>query len=229
MHQGYSLFHRKPPPKFEIEALFRLVILYTDKKKKHTSFIVYQTAVKQNLNTYFKHKFKRTHYRCIKLLILKLPNPLIVHRHLYSLKFKLIQSNEQHTFETVFMLFYKQIVLILKTISKLPYTSPDFYTSFPRNSINYLNNCCIAGFYTFPARGHTATAAEQLFLLLITTVLTTTLRADNYYLSTFVSRCVNTILCVRNTWVLYLCRVDTATLVSIQCPVTTTDDRRRRK
>ncbi|KAE9530012.1 hypothetical protein AGLY_011474 [Aphis glycines] len=26
MHQGYSLFHRKPPPKFEIEALFRLSI-----------------------------------------------------------------------------------------------------------------------------------------------------------------------------------------------------------
>ncbi|KAE9533243.1 hypothetical protein AGLY_009284 [Aphis glycines] len=39
MHQGYSLFHRKPPPKFEIEALFRLVMLYTDTKtKKHTSF-----------------------------------------------------------------------------------------------------------------------------------------------------------------------------------------------
>ncbi|KAF0771820.1 hypothetical protein FWK35_00003273, partial [Aphis craccivora] len=29
MHQGYSLFHRKLPPKFEIEALFLLVILYT--------------------------------------------------------------------------------------------------------------------------------------------------------------------------------------------------------
>ncbi|KAE9525424.1 hypothetical protein AGLY_014224 [Aphis glycines] len=26
MHQSYSLFHRKPPPKFEIEALFRLVM-----------------------------------------------------------------------------------------------------------------------------------------------------------------------------------------------------------
>ncbi|KAE9521657.1 hypothetical protein AGLY_017953 [Aphis glycines] len=24
-HQGYSLFHRKPPPKFEIEALFRQI------------------------------------------------------------------------------------------------------------------------------------------------------------------------------------------------------------
>ncbi|KAE9545419.1 hypothetical protein AGLY_000962 [Aphis glycines] len=40
MHQGYSLFHRKPPPKFEIEALFRLVMLYTDKKKKKTYIIV---------------------------------------------------------------------------------------------------------------------------------------------------------------------------------------------
>ncbi|KAE9524071.1 hypothetical protein AGLY_015552 [Aphis glycines] len=35
MHQGYSLFHRKPPPKFEIEALFRLVMLYTDTKKTY--------------------------------------------------------------------------------------------------------------------------------------------------------------------------------------------------
>ncbi|KAE9544686.1 hypothetical protein AGLY_000228 [Aphis glycines] len=35
MNQGYSLLHRKPPPKFEIEALFRLV-MYTDTKKKHT-------------------------------------------------------------------------------------------------------------------------------------------------------------------------------------------------
>ncbi|KAE9532784.1 hypothetical protein AGLY_009865 [Aphis glycines] len=34
MHQGYSLFHQKPSPKFEIEALFRLVMLYTDTKKK---------------------------------------------------------------------------------------------------------------------------------------------------------------------------------------------------
>ncbi|KAE9521320.1 hypothetical protein AGLY_018278 [Aphis glycines] len=33
MHHGYSLFHRKPRPKFEIEALFRLVMLYTDTKK----------------------------------------------------------------------------------------------------------------------------------------------------------------------------------------------------
>ena len=34
MHQGYPLFHRKPPPKFEIEALFRLVMLYTDTHNK---------------------------------------------------------------------------------------------------------------------------------------------------------------------------------------------------
>ncbi|KAE9528889.1 hypothetical protein AGLY_012464 [Aphis glycines] len=34
MHQGYSLCHRKPPPKFEIKALFRLVMLYTDTQKK---------------------------------------------------------------------------------------------------------------------------------------------------------------------------------------------------
>jgi len=42
MHQGYSLCHRKPPPKFEIEALFRLVMLYTDTKKqtKKTQIIV---------------------------------------------------------------------------------------------------------------------------------------------------------------------------------------------
>ena len=33
-HQGYSLLHWKPPPKFEIEALFRLNMLYTDTKKK---------------------------------------------------------------------------------------------------------------------------------------------------------------------------------------------------
>ncbi|KAE9532614.1 hypothetical protein AGLY_009695 [Aphis glycines] len=51
MHQVYSLFHRKPPLKFEIEALFRLVKLYTDtqkkKQKKHTSFEAYDV----DLNT----------------------------------------------------------------------------------------------------------------------------------------------------------------------------------
>ncbi|KAE9544124.1 hypothetical protein AGLY_001813 [Aphis glycines] len=44
VQQGYSLLHRKPPPYFEIGALFRLVMLYTDtiknKKKKHTHIIV---------------------------------------------------------------------------------------------------------------------------------------------------------------------------------------------
>ncbi|KAE9533239.1 hypothetical protein AGLY_009280 [Aphis glycines] len=36
MYQGYSLCHRKPPLKFKIEALFLLVMLYTDTKKKET-------------------------------------------------------------------------------------------------------------------------------------------------------------------------------------------------
>ncbi|KAE9525550.1 hypothetical protein AGLY_014077 [Aphis glycines] len=39
MHQGYSLLHQKPPPKFEIEAFFRLVMLYTDTQKKKTHII----------------------------------------------------------------------------------------------------------------------------------------------------------------------------------------------
>ncbi|KAE9537497.1 hypothetical protein AGLY_006520 [Aphis glycines] len=39
IHQGYSLCQWKSPLKFEIEALFRLVMLYTvTKTKKHTSF-----------------------------------------------------------------------------------------------------------------------------------------------------------------------------------------------
>ncbi|KAE9533684.1 hypothetical protein AGLY_009033 [Aphis glycines] len=45
MHQGYSLFHRKSPPKFEIEALFQLVMLYTDQKTK-----------KKNKKTYINEK-----------------------------------------------------------------------------------------------------------------------------------------------------------------------------
>ncbi|KAE9521322.1 hypothetical protein AGLY_018280 [Aphis glycines] len=48
MHQGYSLFHRKPTPKFEIEALYRLVMLYTD-TKKNTSFI-FKNSKNQILN-----------------------------------------------------------------------------------------------------------------------------------------------------------------------------------
>jgi len=36
MHQEYSLYHGKPPRRFEIEALFRQVMLYiTDTKKTH--------------------------------------------------------------------------------------------------------------------------------------------------------------------------------------------------
>ncbi|KAF0758483.1 Uncharacterized protein FWK35_00020938, partial [Aphis craccivora] len=34
MHQLHSFCYRKPPPKFEIEALFRHVLLYTDTQKK---------------------------------------------------------------------------------------------------------------------------------------------------------------------------------------------------
>ncbi|KAE9521768.1 hypothetical protein AGLY_017819 [Aphis glycines] len=54
MHQVYSLFHRKLPPKFEIEALFRLVMLYTDTKKKHTSL---KTSVYVKQLDKFKKKF----------------------------------------------------------------------------------------------------------------------------------------------------------------------------
>ncbi|KAF0731660.1 Uncharacterized protein FWK35_00027422, partial [Aphis craccivora] len=41
MHQLDSFCYWKPPPKFEIEALFRHVLLYTDtQKKKNTHNIV---------------------------------------------------------------------------------------------------------------------------------------------------------------------------------------------
>ncbi|KAE9521776.1 hypothetical protein AGLY_017827 [Aphis glycines] len=56
MHQVYSLFHRKLPPKFEIEALFRLVMLYTDTKKKHTSFVINSYSEKTILTPCFKIK-----------------------------------------------------------------------------------------------------------------------------------------------------------------------------
>ncbi|KAF0760398.1 Uncharacterized protein FWK35_00039242, partial [Aphis craccivora] len=37
-HQLDSFCYRKPPPKFEIEALFRHVLVYTDTKKNtHTT------------------------------------------------------------------------------------------------------------------------------------------------------------------------------------------------
>ncbi|KAE9530857.1 hypothetical protein AGLY_011319 [Aphis glycines] len=46
MHQEYSLCHRKPPLKFEIEALFRLVMLYTDTKtKKNTHYCKINTFI----------------------------------------------------------------------------------------------------------------------------------------------------------------------------------------
>ncbi|KAE9541191.1 hypothetical protein AGLY_004436 [Aphis glycines] len=49
MHQGYSFFHRKPSPKFEIEALFRLVKLsQTQKKNKHTSLFLLMVEEYEN-------------------------------------------------------------------------------------------------------------------------------------------------------------------------------------
>jgi len=45
-HLEYSLCHRKPPLKFEIESLFRQVMVYSDTKQKinthtrHTHIIV---------------------------------------------------------------------------------------------------------------------------------------------------------------------------------------------
>ncbi|KAE9537279.1 hypothetical protein AGLY_006302 [Aphis glycines] len=63
MHQGYTLFHRKPPPKFEIEALFRHVLLYKDtNKNKKTHIIVKLIVLKytQKLgftDTYFNTTF----------------------------------------------------------------------------------------------------------------------------------------------------------------------------
>ncbi|KAE9522508.1 hypothetical protein AGLY_017101 [Aphis glycines] len=57
MHQGYLLFHRKPPPKFEIEALFRLVMLYTDTKTKNKNIIV--KSIHSSLRSKSKTKQKR--------------------------------------------------------------------------------------------------------------------------------------------------------------------------
>ncbi|KAE9536778.1 hypothetical protein AGLY_006840, partial [Aphis glycines] len=41
MHQGYSLFHWKPPPKFEIEALFRLVMLWSSEYRSAVHKVPY--------------------------------------------------------------------------------------------------------------------------------------------------------------------------------------------
>ncbi|KAE9544141.1 hypothetical protein AGLY_001830 [Aphis glycines] len=49
MHQGYSLLHRKPPPLFEIGALFRLVMMCTDTKKKKKKKNIHHCKI----NTFF--------------------------------------------------------------------------------------------------------------------------------------------------------------------------------
>ncbi|KAE9541256.1 hypothetical protein AGLY_004501 [Aphis glycines] len=47
MHQGYSLCHRKPSLKLEIEALFRLVMLYRDTKTKKKTHIIKLTTYEE--------------------------------------------------------------------------------------------------------------------------------------------------------------------------------------
>ncbi|KAE9531210.1 hypothetical protein AGLY_010416 [Aphis glycines] len=66
MHQGYSLCHRKPPPKLEIETLFRQVMLYRHKKHTPTSFNI----ITKTLHQLFKLAFS------IHDLILRLTNHL---------------------------------------------------------------------------------------------------------------------------------------------------------
>ncbi|KAE9536992.1 hypothetical protein AGLY_006799 [Aphis glycines] len=58
MYQGYSLFYRKPPPKFEIKALFRLVMLYTDTK----TYIIVK-SIHSSLRSESKMTEKRTFLR----------------------------------------------------------------------------------------------------------------------------------------------------------------------
>ncbi|KAE9525447.1 hypothetical protein AGLY_014247 [Aphis glycines] len=50
MHQEYSLCHRKSPLKFEIEALFRQVMLYRHKKNQHTSLYRINILAKYRLS-----------------------------------------------------------------------------------------------------------------------------------------------------------------------------------
>ncbi|KAE9521400.1 hypothetical protein AGLY_018222 [Aphis glycines] len=66
-----SLFHRKPPPKFEIKALFRLVMLYTDTKKKKTYIIV--KSIHSSLRSESKINFG-----FIKIIITIIPTKKIV-------------------------------------------------------------------------------------------------------------------------------------------------------
>ena len=50
---GYPLCHQKPPPKFEIEALFRLVKLYTDTKKKTHHFKTIHSSLRSESKMYY--------------------------------------------------------------------------------------------------------------------------------------------------------------------------------
>jgi len=49
MHQGYSLRHQKQPPKFEIKALFRQVVLHT-----HTHTHINEKSIHSTLRSKFK-------------------------------------------------------------------------------------------------------------------------------------------------------------------------------
>ncbi|KAE9525937.1 hypothetical protein AGLY_013986 [Aphis glycines] len=86
MHKRYSLFHRKPPPKFEIEALFRLVILYTDTKKK-THIILVTIFFLSVYSTIF---YEICQNRENLQLILKLKNHKICCRNDNDLKYLLL-------------------------------------------------------------------------------------------------------------------------------------------
>ena len=58
MHQGYSLCHRKPPPKFEIEALFRLVMLYRHTKKTHIMVKSIHSSLRSKLKNWLNENLK---------------------------------------------------------------------------------------------------------------------------------------------------------------------------
>ncbi|KAE9542715.1 hypothetical protein AGLY_002626 [Aphis glycines] len=72
MHQGYSISHRKPSPKFDIEALFRLVTLYTDIKtiKTNTHYCKINTfitsfRIKISISTkkiYYNERVRRSNF-----------------------------------------------------------------------------------------------------------------------------------------------------------------------
>ncbi|KAE9541109.1 hypothetical protein AGLY_004354 [Aphis glycines] len=68
MHQEYSLFHWKPPPKFEIEALFRLVMLYTDTKTKKIKTYIIVKSIHSLLRLESKRFFQYIFYHTFKNL-----------------------------------------------------------------------------------------------------------------------------------------------------------------